>query len=759
VAQVLMLPAELEDVTDPPRDDDELLTADELNTISLFASLKKGGPDFRRFPNTTILRHCPRGRVICEQGESGSTAYYILTTEDVVKLRELQKTHLEETIQGKAEGRPEFEMHPYFVRYSNRELQNRLKEITEEIARLKQRLESLPPVAKDDIPQREVAAAHLLVNMDGEKKKKGLLHRMLSKVTGDGRRKRRANPANILIDGPAVINSQTLRGPLHESELLGEMSCMNRAPRSATVVAEEDCYMLEMLRNVLDMLQKDPNYKKRTDAMYRKRVMETHVRRLSVFENLNDEQFEKLKEAIELVEYESGETIFEEGEPSDCFYVIRSGLVKVLKNAWYEFRKSEFTPDYWKNLVQEFHDAEDEDSDMRTAVKEMLADEAQTIIEEAKDGKKPILADQQEALIKAINEFIREAKLHEQLGKTRKEVLEVISGPQLEVTIAEFAKETKKWSVLEYRTFHRALLERLFPTGLPRQLESAGPRRTLAYLGRGEIIGEMGVFTNPPTPRSATCIAYDHPDSGFQQRIPDGRMGAVPSRVELVKINRAEFEQMRANSPEIDSKIRDLITIRQLHQQETQDLRVGEAGGIAPQSREFEQLGLIQGQKLMLIDLDRCTRCNACVEACVASHDDGRTRLYLDGPRYDKYLVPLTCRKCLDPVCMIGCPVGSINRGENGEIIIRDWCIGCRMCAEQCPYGSIQMNELKTPIDLSKEQQAIIGPDAALKAVSEQAVVCDLCSSLPSQDPSCVYACPHDAAFRVNAQEYFFQAK
>jgi Fe-S-cluster-containing hydrogenase component 2 len=80
------------------------------------------------------------------------------------------------------------------------------------------------------------------------------------------------------------------------------------------------------------------------------------------------------------------------------------------------------------------------------------------------------------------------------------------------------------------------------------------------------------------------------------------------------------------------------------------------------------------------------------------------------------------------------------------------------MCAEQCPYGSIQMNELKTPIDLSKDQQAIVGPDATLKAVGEQAVVCDLCSSLPSQDPSCCYACPHDAAFRINAQEFFFQA-
>jgi Fe-S-cluster-containing hydrogenase component 2 len=158
----------------------------------------------------------------------------------------------------------------------------------------------------------------------------------------------------------------------------------------------------------------------------------------------------------------------------------------------------------------------------------------------------------------------------------------------------------------------------------------------------------------------------------------------------------------------------------------------------------------------MLIDLDRCTRCNACVEACVVAHEDGHTRLYLDGPRYEKYLVPLSCRQCLDPVCMIGCPVGSINRGETGEIVIRDWCIGCSLCADQCPYGSIQMNELRQTVELSTFERTLLGA-AEVKPVTQRAVVCDMCSSLPSQQPSCVYACPHDAAMRVNAQEFFLQ--
>ncbi len=184
-----MLPAELEEITDPPREEDELLTADELDTISLFSSLKKGGPDFRRFPSTTILRRCRRGRVICEQGESGSTAFYILTTEDVLKLRELQKQLVEETVQGKAEGKPEFELHPYFKSIPRANSRRKLAEVTQEIAELKQKLASLPPVESDLGPQREVAAAHLLVNMEGEKKRKGLLHRMLSTLTGGDQQK------------------------------------------------------------------------------------------------------------------------------------------------------------------------------------------------------------------------------------------------------------------------------------------------------------------------------------------------------------------------------------------------------------------------------------------------------------------------------------------------------------------------------------------------------------------------------------------
>src|SRR5262249_30817344 len=79
-------------------------------------------------------------------------------------------------------------------------------------------------------------------------------------------------PQTIHIDAPTDVDVETLSAPLNETELFGEMSCRNGSPRSATIVADRDCFMLEMLRNILDQLQKDAAYKAQYDDTYKKRV-------------------------------------------------------------------------------------------------------------------------------------------------------------------------------------------------------------------------------------------------------------------------------------------------------------------------------------------------------------------------------------------------------------------------------------------------------------------------------------------------------
>jgi Fe-S-cluster-containing hydrogenase component 2 len=108
---------------------------------------------------------------------------------------------------------------------------------------------------------------------------------------------------------------------------------------------------------------------------------------------------------------------------------------------------------------------------------------------------------------------------------------------------------------------------------------------------------------------------------------------------------------------------------------------------------------------------------------------------------------------CVDPVCMIGCPVGSIRRTQDLNIFIEDWCIGCGICAKQCPYDSIQMHKLEEFGEEVTEEFSRIAEGGNVVAVTDRAVVCDQCSSLPT-GPACVYACPHDAALRVNAADF-----
>src|SRR5262249_30215380 len=150
-------------------------------------------------------------------------------------------------------------------------------------------------------------------------------------------------------------------------------------------------------------------------------------------------------------------------------------------------------------------------------------------------------------------------------------------------------------------------------------------------------------------------------------------------QVELVRLPGKAFWKLVKNSPAILAKLKQESEARRRDTLARLLTPVWDDTQQVQFSDRFEEMGLIQGQKLMLIDLDRCTRCDECVKACVATHADGRTRLFLDGPRFGKYLVPTSCRSCLDPVCMIGCPVGSIHRGDNREIVIENWCIGCSL--------------------------------------------------------------------------------
>jgi Fe-S-cluster-containing hydrogenase component 2 len=642
MAKQLMPKAELE-----PRESDIKLTEEQFLKISLFAQLKKK-PSLDRFPGTLVVRRYRKGEVIFRQGEAGWTAFYVLTSEDLLAL-----------VQNEAQAERD---------------ETRKRSLLQRAAMLEERVAHLKAAEQDD-EHRKAATINLVIAGPSEQPEEGWLGRLRRRWLGPDRGEEQA-PQFIHIDGPRDIDANTLQAPLYEGDLFGENSCMFRTPRSGTVVATRNCYMLEMLRNILDQLQKDPSYKAQMDEIYRKRVFQLHLRELSIFRELTEAQFAEVRDHIELVTCEAGQLICDEYERADALYLIRSGLVKVIKkvSALLGAEHVRSWPGLWAGL----REGEQQPNSAHGKVWQLLPEKARALVRANPDPTKLPEAERVEILY-ALNDVIKNPQLPE-----APELRVIVNNAAFRDRIADLPAKQKDRSPQDQRRVNRYILEALYDKAIRSHRRRVGPDCVLSYCTRGEFIGEIGLVKRHP--REATCLAYGHPQDEGQTK--------EAGRVELVRIPGAVLERILELAPSVRRKLERKIAERLKQTQQRINVPIWDESSQVLLSERFEKLGLLQGQRLMLIDLDRCTRCDECVRACAHTHGDGKSRLFLDGPRFGKYLVPTTCRSCLDPVCMIGCPVGSIHRGNNGQIVIEDWCIGCGLCASQCPYGAIQMHDI-----------------------------------------------------------------
>jgi CRP-like cAMP-binding protein len=670
MARQLMPRAELE-----PRPGDIPLDEEQFSQLSLFTQLQRK-VSLEKYPGALRLRHYQKGEVICRQGEAGWTAFYILTSQDALTIQKSQRART-----------PNGDTRP----------------LDAEIARLEQRISQLgqaPP--EDDI--HTMVTVYVAVARK-PKSTRGPLERLLRpKVRPQSAPVR--NPADktvyIPIDGPVTVNYQSLRATMGEGELFGEMSCLYRTPRSATIVARRDCYLVEILRNILDQIQRDPAYKARSAEVYKKRSLELQIRQLPIFNDLSDEEYSEVQDNVELLSFDPGSLICDEFEHSDSLYIVRSGLVKVIKNVSWLLAVSEVRD--WKGLASQLAsvgagsgsdgrkpEEGPPDAGTRTALSKMRSlfpEHARKHLQKLRETGSLERLEQLE-VVHALNDLIKTPGVvdHPELEAFLKTPPFSLRSEELFRVREPLKKKRSDWSDTQLRRCNRLLLDALLPgilkprwnKELPLPAEGeVGPEVILTYLSRGDYFGEIGLMEGRP--RSATCVAYGHPNDYGQ--------------VEVVRLPGRTFWKLLRTSASLREKVKQEVSKRRARTMQRLLTPVWDDTAQVQVSEQFEELGLIQGQRLMLIDLDRCTRCDECVKACVHTHDDGHSRLFLDGPRFGKYLVPTSCRACLDPVCMIGCPVGSIHRGDNREIIIEDWCIGCGLCADECPYGSIQMHDL-----------------------------------------------------------------
>jgi Fe-S-cluster-containing hydrogenase component 2/CRP-like cAMP-binding protein len=623
-------------------DSDIHLSPKQYLKLSLFAGLKKP-PTLVKFPGALVVRRYRKGEELFRQGEPGWTAYYILTLDDVLAMQQMR---LETTTK-----------------------QNEKIALQLDINRLREEASRRATSASDE-SARQAATVHIATLAQGYNPREGL-RRILnfsSRPTGVVRNRDQLT-VYVPRDGPQTVSYETGRAPLYEGDLFGEMSCLLRSPRSGTVIADRDCYMVEFLRHILDAVHRDPAYRTRANAIYLKRMFELQVRKLSLFADLKKEEFEEVRNSVDLVSFDPGDIICDEFERSDCLYLVRQGLVKIMKNVSHLVSPQDITD--WAGFCQGLRQGEGATASPAGKLWALLSPRTQEILRSP--GVDRLSPAERFELIYAVNDVLIDRRVAEAL-----EFRPLTEGKAFEGLLSTLPARKQDWSDAQVRQHNRLLLEALCPGGLRQRRKHAGIETILSYASANDHFGEIGLMLNQP--RGATCIAFSHPNH--------------EGSVELVKLPAATFWKIVDMSPAIRERVKQEVAKRRKEIVATLARPVWEEANQVQFSDQFAEQGLIQGQRLMLIDLDRCTRCDECVRACVNTHQDGHTRLFLDGPRFGKFLVPTACRACLDPVCMIPCPVASIHRGDNKEMIIEDWCIGCSACADACPYGSIQMHDL-----------------------------------------------------------------
>ena len=129
-----------------------------------------------------------------------------------------------------------------------------------------------------------------------------------------------------------------------------------------------------------------------------------------------------------------------------------------------------------------------------------------------------------------------------------------------------------------------------------------------------------------------------------------------------------------------------------------------------PATRPARRLGLV-------IDLDTCVGCQACVVSCKEWNTGGHPAPLTDqdpygaeprgawlnrvhgyevgeGPDGRTVHFPKSCLHCEDAACVTVCPTGaSYKRAEDGIVLVdEDLCIGCGLCAWACPYGARELD-------------------------------------------------------------------
>jgi DMSO reductase iron-sulfur subunit len=144
---------------------------------------------------------------------------------------------------------------------------------------------------------------------------------------------------------------------------------------------------------------------------------------------------------------------------------------------------------------------------------------------------------------------------------------------------------------------------------------------------------------------------------------------------------------------------------------------------------------LVEGEQYRFhFDMTKCIGCKCCVVACNEQNGNPAELNWrrvgeVEGgyyPNTQRHYLSMGCNHCVEPSCMIGCPVEAYTKDPVTGVVIHsaETCIGCQYCTWNCSYGVPQYNP----------ERGVVGK-------------CDMCHNRLSDGmaPACVNACPEGA--------------
>lgn len=145
----------------------------------------------------------------------------------------------------------------------------------------------------------------------------------------------------------------------------------------------------------------------------------------------------------------------------------------------------------------------------------------------------------------------------------------------------------------------------------------------------------------------------------------------------------------------------------------------------------------------MVVDLDMCNGCEACVVACHAENNlptvgkEGnlkgrafnwmRVERYVEGeyPNVKMKFIPVMCQHCDKAPCELGCPVYATYHNQDGlNVQVYNRCVGTFTCATYCTYDVRRFNWFTYKWDAPLDEQLSTDVSIREMGIMEKCTFC-----------------------------------